>query len=37
MSEADFAHGVEVLSSMGTFAKVSPEQVKASYTTAHQQ
>ena len=36
MSEADFARGVEVLSSMGMFAKVSPEQVKASYTTTHQ-
>jgi ABC-type nitrate/sulfonate/bicarbonate transport system substrate-binding protein len=36
MSEADFARGVEVLGSMGMFAKVSPEQVKAAYTTAHQ-
>jgi len=37
MSEADFANSVDVLASMGMFAKVTPDQVKASYTTAHQQ
>lgn len=37
MSDADFAKSVEVLGSMGMFADVTPEQVKASYTTAYQQ
>jgi ABC-type nitrate/sulfonate/bicarbonate transport system substrate-binding protein len=36
MSEADFAAGVGVLSSMGMFAEVSQEQIKSAYTTAYQ-